>query len=95
MEIPEEKQSITIHQLLTHSSGLPGGTGPDEEPIGKQAFLDRLMAEPLQFDPGSGDGTGRIRIIISFFRFFFFQFVRILIYSCKKILKKRVRFYLL
>ena len=53
-DIPEEKQSITIHQLLTHSSGLPGGIGPDDEPIGKQAFMERLMAEPLQFDPGSG-----------------------------------------
>ncbi|MDH3266742.1 MAG: beta-lactamase family protein, partial [Gammaproteobacteria bacterium] len=31
-DLPEDKQSITLHQLLTHSSGLPGGVGPDEEP---------------------------------------------------------------
>lgn len=55
-DLPEEKRTITIQQLLTHSSGLPGGIGPDEEPIGARAYLDRLMAEPLQFDPGSGYG---------------------------------------
>jgi len=55
-DLPEDKQAITLHQLLTHSSGLPGGVGPDEEPIGARAYLDRLMAEPLQFGPGSGYG---------------------------------------
>ncbi len=55
-DLPEDRQAITLHQLLTHSSGLPGGVGPDEEPIGARAYLDRLMAEPLQFGPGSGYG---------------------------------------
>ena len=55
-DLPEDRQAITIHQLLTHSSGLPGSVGPDEEPIGARAYLDRLMAEPLQFSPGSGYG---------------------------------------
>jgi len=55
-DVAEDKRKITIHQLLTHSSGLPGGIGPDEEPIGAQAYIKRLKAEPLQFDPGSGYG---------------------------------------
>ncbi len=55
-DVPEDKRDITLHRLLTHSSGLPGGVGPDHEPIGAQAYLDRLMAEPLRFDPGSGYG---------------------------------------
>jgi CubicO group peptidase (beta-lactamase class C family) len=55
-DVPEAKQAITIHQLLTHSSGLPGGVGPDDEPIGAQAYIDRVMTAPLQFDPGSGYG---------------------------------------
>ncbi len=55
-DLPEDRQAITLHQLLTHSSGLPGGVGPDEEPIGARAYLDRLMAEPLQFGPGSDYG---------------------------------------
>lgn len=52
--VPKEQKNITIHQLLTHSSGIIGGIGPDEEPIAKEAFLKRLWNEPLEFDPGSG-----------------------------------------
>jgi len=53
-EVPNDKREITIHQLLTHSSGLPGGIGPDEEPIRAGAYVDRLMGKTLQFEPGSG-----------------------------------------
>ncbi len=53
-QVPEEKQNITIHQLLTHSSGLVGGVGRDEDPMEKQPYLDRVLAEPLYFDPGTG-----------------------------------------
>ena len=52
--IPDDKQGITIHQLLTHTSGLPGGIGSDEEPIGARAYVERLMGEPLHFKPGTG-----------------------------------------
>jgi CubicO group peptidase (beta-lactamase class C family) len=52
-DVPKDKTDITIHQLLTHTSGLPGGIGLDEEPIKAQAYVDRLMQEPLQFKPGS------------------------------------------
>lgn len=54
--VPKNKQSITIHQLLTHSSGLVGGIGADHEPMEKQPYLDRVMAEPLQFDPSTSYG---------------------------------------
>jgi len=52
--LSDEMQNITIHQLLTHSSGLPGAIGYDDEPIGADAYLERLTGESLQFDPGSG-----------------------------------------
>ena len=55
-EVPEDKKNITIHQLLTHSSGLPGGIGPDDEPIEAQEYFDRAMLSSLQFSPGSGYG---------------------------------------
>ena len=51
---PQEYQNITIHQLLTHSSGLISGIGNDEEPIDKEDFLERLWLEPLEFEPGEG-----------------------------------------
>ena len=54
--VSEDKKNITIHQLLTHSSGLPGGIGPDDESIEMQAYLDRTMSASLQFSPGSDYG---------------------------------------
>jgi len=54
--VPEDKKNITIHQLLTHSSGLPGGIGPDDEPIEVQDYVERTMSASLQFSPGSGYG---------------------------------------
>ncbi len=51
--VPEDKKQITIHQLLTHSSGLIQGVGDDEEPIEFDTFFERLMAEPLRFKPGT------------------------------------------
>lgn len=51
--VPKDKQQITLHQLLTHSSGLLQGVGYDEEPIEFEPFFKRLMAEPLEFEPGA------------------------------------------
>lgn len=52
-DIPQQMAEITIHQLLTHSSGITGGIGPDEELINKQDYLTKLWAEPLHFQPGA------------------------------------------
>lgn len=49
--VPEDKRDITIHQLLTHSSGLIESTGSDEEVLDRTAFIARLMAAPLQNPP--------------------------------------------
>lgn len=51
--LSEEMQGITIHQLLTHSSGLPGVIGSDDEPMDTEAYLERLKSVSLLFDPGS------------------------------------------
>lgn len=51
--IPQDKQQITLHQLLTHSSGLIQGVGPDEESIEFEPFFEKLMTEPLAFEPGT------------------------------------------
>ena len=35
---------VTLHQLLTHTAGLPDGIGDDDEPIDRAGFVTRAMA---------------------------------------------------
>jgi len=52
--VPENKQAITLHQLLTHSSGIVDLEGlSDWDPIGLDTYIKRVMAQPLEFEPGS------------------------------------------
>ena len=53
--IPSDKASITIHQLLTHSSGFHEflkEDGGDYEKVEREEFLKRAFSEPLAFSPG-------------------------------------------
>lgn len=51
--VPEDKQRITVHQLLTHSSGLPGGVGIDDfTHIETDKFFTRVMKMELLSKPG-------------------------------------------
>lgn len=53
--IPEDKKKITIHQLLTHTSGIIGNlnNGGDFVLIEKQIFLNKVFTSTLDFAPGS------------------------------------------
>ncbi len=53
--VPSEKRPITLHHLLTHSSGLidPEKIG-DWDPISRDEYVRLVLAEPLLFAPGSG-----------------------------------------
>ena len=53
--LPKDKQHITIHQLLTHTSGIVGnlGYGVDFKPISKQEFLAKVYNTPLDFASGT------------------------------------------
>ena len=52
--VPEDKQSITLHQLLTHSSGIVEVEGlGDWDPIDLDTYIKRVMAQPLEYEPGS------------------------------------------
>lgn len=53
-DVPEDKQSITLHQLLTHSAGFPDAIGDDYEETGREEFVKRAMASKLAFAPGTG-----------------------------------------
>lgn len=53
--VPDDKKSITIHQLLTHSSGIVDlDEAGDWDPIGREEFVRRIFAQPLAFAPGKG-----------------------------------------
>jgi len=52
-DVPADKADITIHQLLTHSAGFPGGLGPDEDPIERDAYLSLAWSTNLLFEPGT------------------------------------------
>jgi CubicO group peptidase (beta-lactamase class C family) len=53
-DVPEDKTSITIHQLLTHSSGLQDVLGDDYDLIAKEEFVDLALESALVFTPGKG-----------------------------------------
>ncbi|MDB4614136.1 serine hydrolase [bacterium] len=53
-DVPVDKRSITLHQLLTHSSGMIDAVGDDAEKIGRDDFLERAFHSELLFEPGSG-----------------------------------------
>lgn len=51
-DVPSDKKGITVHQLLTHTSGLnPEGVGY-ADPVARDAYVKRMMAKPLVTDPG-------------------------------------------
>ena len=52
-KVPADKQGITLHQLLTHTSGLPGGIGLDDfELVSTQDFFNQLFSTDLLYAPG-------------------------------------------
>jgi len=53
-DVPADKSSITLHQLLTHSSGIEDLEGRDDyDPIGREEFIRLAMKQPLSSPPGT------------------------------------------
>lgn len=50
--VPEDKANITIHQLITHTSGLPLELGGDYEIVTRSKMVSNAMSTPLLFAPG-------------------------------------------
>jgi CubicO group peptidase (beta-lactamase class C family) len=50
--VPADKAGITLHQLLTHTSGLPDVLGPEYEVVGRDEMLRRAFAARLALPPG-------------------------------------------
>jgi CubicO group peptidase (beta-lactamase class C family) len=50
---PPDKAGITLHQLLTHTSGLPDVLGAEYEPVSRDEMLRRAFAAALLVRPGT------------------------------------------
>jgi CubicO group peptidase (beta-lactamase class C family) len=51
--VPEDKRSITLHQLLTHSAGLALYSGDDYEVVSRETMVQRTLEAGLLFPPGT------------------------------------------
>lgn len=51
-DVPADKRRITIHHLLTHTSGMPMDLGGDYEKVSRDEFLQRAMSAKLNSLPG-------------------------------------------
>jgi len=50
--VPEDKATITIHQLLTHTAGFPDSLGDDYEKVDTEDFLKLALGCKLRHAPG-------------------------------------------
>lgn len=50
--VPPDKRGITLHHLLTHTSGLAMGFGGDYERVPREEIVRRSLASELQAPPG-------------------------------------------
>ncbi|EZH74172.1 hypothetical protein ATO12_14985 [Aquimarina atlantica] len=53
VNVPKDKQDITLHHLLTHSSGFQDVIGGDYENISTQDFIEEAFKGELVFKPGT------------------------------------------
>jgi len=51
-DLPQDKGDITVHQLLTHTSGLPGRAGRSSDPVNGEQLIEKLIRAPLLSNPG-------------------------------------------
>lgn len=51
--VPADKRGITLHRLLTHTSGLVEGLGDDYEVMSREAILAKALASTLESPPGA------------------------------------------
>lgn len=52
LDVPSDKENITISQLLSHTSGIYVDENPDKS-VSKEDELNRILNSPLQFEPGT------------------------------------------
>jgi beta-glucosidase-like glycosyl hydrolase/CubicO group peptidase (beta-lactamase class C family) len=61
---PEWRHQVTVRHLLTHTSGLPPFKEYWRTSKSKQDTLDRIFAEPLDYEPGTKEVYSDLGIIL-------------------------------
>jgi beta-N-acetylhexosaminidase len=61
---PEWRHRVTVRHLLTHTSGLPPFKEYWRSSKSKQGTLDRIFAEPLDYEPGTKEVYSDLGIIL-------------------------------
>ena len=66
--VPDDKRGVTLHHLLTHTSGMLSTAGGPYEPD-RERFVRKILDSPLSFAPGerfrySNEGYGLLAVII-------------------------------
>lgn len=51
-KVPGDKKNITLHHLLTHTSGIVDAVGDDYVVAKRDETITKILKEPLQFTPG-------------------------------------------
>lgn len=59
-DVPEEKAGITLHHLLTHTSGIITGTEEYFDENSREQIIARALESPLLFAPGERDAYSNI-----------------------------------
>ena len=59
-DVPEDKSRISLHHLLTHTSGIVTGTEEYFEDNTKQGIVRMALSSPLLFKPGERDAYSNI-----------------------------------
>lgn len=55
-DVPEDKKAITLHHLLTHTSGVVDALGPDYVDAPRDETARKTLDAPLRFKPGEEFG---------------------------------------
>jgi beta-glucosidase-like glycosyl hydrolase/CubicO group peptidase (beta-lactamase class C family) len=61
---PEWRHRVTVRHLLTHTSGLPPFKEYWRTSKSKQETLDKIFAEPLDYEPGTKEAYSDLGIIL-------------------------------
>lgn len=59
-DVPADKAEITVHQLLTHTSGLPSSAGAAGSIPSADALVRAALAVDLVFEPGDGQAYSNL-----------------------------------